>query len=1830
MNGSYRGRLAIVATMICVAGVFGSRLAGQSGTSPIEAISVTPAGVPGGGQIFVDSLYYDIGAQKISADDRYVVFASGSNQLVANDTNGRQDIFVRDRQTGTTTMVSRAADGSLGNDHAGQAAISADGRFVAFVSAATNLVPGDTNGFPDVFVRDLQTGTLVRASVSSGGGQANAGAFSPSISADGRYVAFASGSDNLVPGDTNVFNVDVFVRDMVLGTTERVSLRPDGSQIVGADSTVPSISADGRRVAFAVFNDTNGGPTPGIQPNLHHGIYVRDLNTNQTILVSARPDGTPSELLASRDPVISANGRYVSFTDWEDLDPTAPDSDQENDGPFSDVFLRDLQTSTTTRISLPFPGGPAEESGGLGTVSADGRYVAYSGSNDGQIRIRDRSTGTTMVITAPGGVPADGNFGPAAISSDGAYVYFESLASNLVPNDTNGVVDSFLFQTAPRADLSLTLQASTLQPAVNSDVTFTIKVANGGPSEAASIAVSAPLPAGLTYVSDSGGGAYANATGIWTVGTLAAGSTSTLTIVGHFTATAAVTMTAEVSASSIGDPDSTPDNHNPAEDDQQSVVLQPDLADLSLDLQANTATPAVSSNVLLTARVANAGPGKATGVAARLTLPAGLTFVSASPAGGYDAASGVWSIGTLLNGANTTLTIIARVATAAPIDVSAQVIASNQADPDSTPNNDNPAEDDQHAVHLAPVVTGIIVNDATAVVNGSDGKCTLIEAIIAADTDLPSGNAVGECVGGNGADVITLGAVGAPKDPTGVRDQYRLNAVHNATLGANGLPAITSDITIEGRGAEITRTGGPSFRLFVIVQPGRLTLNNVTISGGMADAFTPSDGVNGGGILNSGGVLTLTNSSVIGNQATCAGGGILSYAPLAIRGSVLRSNVSTSCSGGAIETFYASSLIIDTTTIQSNRAPTGSGGGLMIHGTTTAAITNSAIDSNTAKIEGGGLLAHNADANVTMSDTRVTNNIVTAGHGGGISNGRLDAAGNKIVDGGTMTLTNVTVSGNQALGGAGGGILVTSNGSCCPATFTMTGGLIEGNVATGPLAVGGGGGLALFETRAGADAQVNGVVVRNNRAPNANGGGIFTRGHLTMTGGELRGNQAGSSGGGLDNGVSGSLSGGAVNVTNVAIESNTAGSYGGGIFNASTMTGTNTNTVIVSGGTLRSNSAVFGGGAIFNRVNAVVTIKDGARVTGNHADNIGGGINNEGELLVFGSTLSENSATEGGAIHSTGPTFIYFSTISANTASRGAGIRVSGDRLNISGSTLSGNIAGLTGAGALHVTGNGGGGAITSGLVNFLESTIANNVGSPGGIYNEAGGVNFASSILGGNRRPDNTFAECSGALAPSFLSGGNNIVGEDPLCPLSVPSKPQLNRTIPSSMVFSHLLTALGDHGGATATHGLLPGSLAIDALAPVAGACTATDQRGEPRTADGDGDGIAKCDVGAFEQQTPAPVPAAVLTAIGPVVPAGTTKVVTLEGSAFMASAVASWNGSPRETFVRSPTRIEVTLEPGDVALVGEFTTGALTVRNPTTPPSNALLLTFSSGKVSAVQGAIVPPGTTDIATASSNTGIVSATVTNNDPVSPPVTVTVATYSSSPFGGTPFSAGGMFDVRITGADPTDTADVRFYYPSSITGAAETALQMQYWTGTGWAPVLGSGGAPPLKDMTNNLDGTVSGGRFSLRFDNTSTPTITNLSGTVFAIAGVNSGSPRIGVRVRGQGVTAPGSEVRFFDLDVTNSGPGDAQHLLINQIVLRTLGGSGTATLNAQSQTMLPIVIPSLNAGETVPVRIYVNVPSTLTRLSMTLNGSVDAVSPPATLSYSTAATVIISTTP
>ncbi|HTF88230.1 MAG TPA: calcium-binding protein [Planctomycetota bacterium] len=269
----------------------------------------------------------------VSANGRFVAFNSSATNLVPGDTNGWNDIFVHDRQTGITTRESVSSSGAQADLDTLELALSDDGRFVAFMSLATNLVPGDTNQRADIFVHDRQSGATTRVNVDDAGNQASPSSWSgdPKISADGRFVAFWSNAANLVPGDTNGFD-DTFVHDCVNGTTIRVSV--DASGVEGnAPSNVSSITPDGRFVAFA---SQARNFVPGINLFLMN-IFVRDLWTNTITCASTTAAGGPANG-DSFIPVISNDGRVVAFESTAVLDP--------GDGNIHrDIYAHDCQCS---------------------------------------------------------------------------------------------------------------------------------------------------------------------------------------------------------------------------------------------------------------------------------------------------------------------------------------------------------------------------------------------------------------------------------------------------------------------------------------------------------------------------------------------------------------------------------------------------------------------------------------------------------------------------------------------------------------------------------------------------------------------------------------------------------------------------------------------------------------------------------------------------------------------------------------------------------------------------------------------------------------------------------------------------------------------------------------------------------------------------------------------------------------------------------------------------------------------------------------------------------------------------------------------------------------------------------------------------------------------------------------------------------------------------------------------------------------------------------------------------------------------------------------------
>jgi dipeptidyl aminopeptidase/acylaminoacyl peptidase len=433
----------------------------------------------------------------ISTNGQFALFESSASDLVANDTNKASDIFMRDLGSGLTTLVSVSTNGTSGNGTSRGSVMTGDGRYVAFVSTASNLVSGDTNNSADVFVRDLQAGKTTLVSVG-----ASTNSESPEITPDGRYVAFYSTATNLVPGVAT--NGDIFVRDLLAGNTTWASTnaRAIAQSVTGSTNFVScnySISDDGQFVAFeACTNPPSGSTALGIVlryhlptgltdiictnanvplasfPNLHDlamtpdgrftayvgnvsgtntAIYLWDAQTGTNTLVSAKPDNSGPADGFCDSPVVSSNGQFVAFVS------TASNLVASTLTGGWHVYLRDLQAGVTQLLDADTNGvGVGVAPTLVPALSADGSVVAFDSANllsdnrhlNYNVFARDLTTGITGSISVrqpvlPSQTP-NGLSGitPFSVSANGRFVAFYSDADDLVPNDTNGFGDVFV------------------------------------------------------------------------------------------------------------------------------------------------------------------------------------------------------------------------------------------------------------------------------------------------------------------------------------------------------------------------------------------------------------------------------------------------------------------------------------------------------------------------------------------------------------------------------------------------------------------------------------------------------------------------------------------------------------------------------------------------------------------------------------------------------------------------------------------------------------------------------------------------------------------------------------------------------------------------------------------------------------------------------------------------------------------------------------------------------------------------------------------------------------------------------------------------------------------------------------------------------------------------------------------------------------------------------------------------------------------------------------------------------------------------------------------
>jgi len=440
-----------------VAGLtFLTALGVAGGTSPSDLVTT--------GAIDAHSGAGDSSAPIVTPDGRFVVFLSSAGNLVTNDDNGTTDVFLRDRELGRTYLVSVGAAGRNANSASTSPSVSSNGQFVVFQSRASNLATGATNGWENLFVRDMISATMALVSAATNGNAGDHSSFNPQITPDGKFIVFESLADNLVGNDSNRLS-DVFVSDLAGGSTALVSVNAAGDGTSPGYSINPSITPDGR---FVVFQSTAAGLVTN-DFNTTSDVFLRDLVAGTTTLISAGVNGNAAG--SSQNASVSDNGRYAAFESTSG-NLVAGDSDTLND-----IFVRDLMTGTTRlasarsefNVSSNAPSGPV--------LSRDGRFVAFQTGAapptsvvlNGQIYLWDAQSGTNLLVSAglDGLTPAAGVSHSPLISGDNRSITFLSNATNLVAGATNGTFQ--VYQHDLVSGVTTLLSVSSLGNASNLD-----------------------------------------------------------------------------------------------------------------------------------------------------------------------------------------------------------------------------------------------------------------------------------------------------------------------------------------------------------------------------------------------------------------------------------------------------------------------------------------------------------------------------------------------------------------------------------------------------------------------------------------------------------------------------------------------------------------------------------------------------------------------------------------------------------------------------------------------------------------------------------------------------------------------------------------------------------------------------------------------------------------------------------------------------------------------------------------------------------------------------------------------------------------------------------------------------------------------------------------------------------------------------------------------------------------------------------------------------------------------------------------------------------------
>ncbi len=378
--------------------------------------------------------------------NRFLVFTSRGD-LIAADTNGRRDIYLRDLRTGEMRLVSVATNGTQGNGDSTQASISADGRFVVFRSAATNLVTGDGNGVTDIFLHEIATGTTTRVSTATGGAEVSGASLTPAVSANGRYVVFASSATNLVATDSNGAQ-DIFLKDVTTNTTTLVSSNSAQTDSANGNSYDPAITAgtttEGEFIAFSTeATDIVAGGLNGQR----QVVRIERATPANRVLVSQSAGAVQADG-PCYEPSLSNDGNTVAFfTLATNLGAVA-----DGNG-FFDVYTRNISGNTTTNQSVNTGGNPSDGHSGYPSLSANGSVVAFgslatdlvAGDSNGRFDVFRRESGSTSLASqATDSTAGNSDSDLPGISLDGRYVAFRSAASTLSSNDSTTDDDIFL------------------------------------------------------------------------------------------------------------------------------------------------------------------------------------------------------------------------------------------------------------------------------------------------------------------------------------------------------------------------------------------------------------------------------------------------------------------------------------------------------------------------------------------------------------------------------------------------------------------------------------------------------------------------------------------------------------------------------------------------------------------------------------------------------------------------------------------------------------------------------------------------------------------------------------------------------------------------------------------------------------------------------------------------------------------------------------------------------------------------------------------------------------------------------------------------------------------------------------------------------------------------------------------------------------------------------------------------------------------------------------------------------------------------------------------